>query len=158
MDCDKARGMLQKAIDGRLPADLADEVTRHVAACPACAAEEAELRRVGEAMRGLAAGLAREKGAQLDSLWTRVSAGIEEQGGRRASAVRWPRWLWLPMGVALAVLAALLYPSGVSRAPFHPTSFDVSVEDIESDEPVVALVDRGEDLPRVIWIVENGKT
>ena len=41
------------------------------------------------------------------------------------------------------------------RSPFHPTSFDVSVEDVESDVATVALVDKGEDLPRVIWIIED---
>ncbi|MBP2678356.1 MAG: hypothetical protein H6Q82_1421, partial [Deltaproteobacteria bacterium] len=35
---------------------------------------------------------------------------------------------------------------------------DVAVEDVESDVATVALVDKGEDLPRVIWIIEDGKT
>jgi hypothetical protein len=29
---------------------------------------------------------------------------------------------------------------------------------VESDTATVALVDKGEDLPRVIWIIEDGKT
>jgi hypothetical protein len=45
----------------------------------------------------------------------------------------------------------------VSRAPFHPSSFEVAVEDLASDTATVALVDRGDDLPRVIWIIENDK-
>jgi hypothetical protein len=49
-------------------------------------------------------------------------------------------------------------PSVGTRAPFHPNSFDVTVESIESDTATVALVDKGEELPRVIWIIEHGKT
>jgi hypothetical protein len=55
-------------------------------------------------------------------------------------------------------LALLFYPSRVNRAPFNPNSFDVAVEELDSDVAMVALVDRGEDLPRVIWIMENDKT
>ncbi|MBP2675525.1 MAG: hypothetical protein H6Q84_2365, partial [Deltaproteobacteria bacterium] len=33
-----------------------------------------------------------------------------------------------------------------------------SVEDVESDDATVALVDKGEDLPRVIWIIEDAKS
>jgi len=29
------------------------------------------------------------------------------------------------------------------------------VEDVESEVATVALVDKGEDLPRVIWIIED---
>ena len=58
----------------------------------------------------------------------------------------------------VAVLTLLFYPLNGSRAPFHPKSFDVTVESLESDTATVALVDKGEDLPRVIWIIENGNT
>jgi hypothetical protein len=55
-------------------------------------------------------------------------------------------------------LALLFYPAGTDRSPYHPGTFDVSVEDVESDVATVALVERGEDLPTVIWIIEDAKT
>ena len=64
----------------------------------------------------------------------------------------------LAAALALAVAALLIYPTGTERSPFNPRSFDVAVEDVESDAATVALVDKGEDLPRVIWIIEDGKT
>lgn len=99
----------------------------------------------------------RERDPQLSALWTRVKAQIEE---RRtpwyAAAAR--RWFWLPAAALLAVFALLFYPSDGTRAPFHPKSFDVSVETLESDTATVALVDKGKDLPRVIWIIEDAKS
>jgi hypothetical protein len=113
---------------------------------------------VGELLRLWAASRAAEKAPQLDALWTRVSAGIEERKRRNGPAAWARRWFWIPAAAALAVLALLFYPSNVSRAPYHPTSFDVAVEDLESDTATVALVDKGDDLPRVIWIIENDKS
>jgi hypothetical protein len=91
-------------------------------------------------------------------MWTRVRAGIRESRETRPRSSWIARWAWIPAAVALVVSALLLYPSGTDRSPFHPTSFDVSVEDVESDVATVALVDKGEDLPRVIWIIEDART
>jgi anti-sigma factor RsiW len=150
--------MLQDEIDGRLLPPEAAEVRRHVESCGSCAAELAAYRRVGEMLRLWTALRAGEKAPQLDALWTRVHAGIEERSPRKGPAAWIRRWFWLPAGAALVVLVLLFYPSDVSRAPFHPTSFEVAVEDLESDTATVALVDKGEDLPRVIWVIENDKT
>lgn len=158
MDCRDTRKCLEGAIDGRLSAADGDAVRAHLAACPDCAREEAGLRRAGEALRLFAAAKALEKGPQLDVLWTRVRAGIEEQREAQRSRARLRKWAWLPATVFLAVFALLFYPARVDRAPFHPSSFEVSVEDLESDAATVALVDRGEEFPRVIWIVEDGKS
>lgn len=158
MDCGKVVKILQDEIDGRLPPSEAAEVRKHLESCGSCAAEEASFRRVGELVRLWSASRAGEKSLQLDALWIRVQAGIEEKRSRK-DAPAWARkWLWLPAAAALAVLILLFYPSGVNRAPFHPSSFDVAVEELDSDTATVALVDRGEDLPRVIWIMENDKT
>jgi anti-sigma factor RsiW len=158
MDCEKVIRMLQDEIDGRLPHSEEAELRRHMASCASCAAEADAYRRVGEMLRLWTASRAAEKAPQLDVLWTRVRAGIEE-GSRPKGTPAWARrWLWIPAAGALAVFALLLYPSIVSRAPYHPTSFDVAVEDLESDAATVALVDKGDDLPRVIWIIENDKS
>jgi anti-sigma factor RsiW len=158
MDCKTVIRMLQEEIDGRLPPSEAAEVRRHVDSCATCAAEADAFRKVGEMLRLLAASRAAEKAPQLDALWTRVSAGIEERKRRKGPAAWVSRWLWIPATAAVAVIALLFYPSNVSRAPYHPTSFDVAVEDLESDAATVAFVDKGDDLPRVIWIIENDKT
>ncbi|MBI5575100.1 MAG: zf-HC2 domain-containing protein [Deltaproteobacteria bacterium] len=158
MDCGKVLKALQDDIDGRLPLIEAADVRKHLESCVSCAAEAASLRRVGELLRLWSAARASEKSPQLDVLWTRVHAGIVEKKSRVNAAARLRKWLWVPAAAALVVLALLFYPSGVSRAPFHPSSFDVAVEELDSDAATVALVDRGEDLPRVIWIMENDRT
>jgi anti-sigma factor RsiW len=158
MDCGKVVKNLQDEIDGRLPPSEAAEVRKHLESCGSCAAEAASFRRVGELVRLWSASRAGEKSLQLDALWTRVQAGIEEKRSRKNAAAWARKWLWLPSAAALAVLILLFYPSGVNKAPFHPSSFDVAVEELDSDTATVALVDRGEDLPRVIWILENDKT
>ena len=158
MDCVKVLKVLQEAIDGMLPPKESADVRAHLESCESCSAEASSYGRVGDLLRLWTAARSAEKAARLDVLWTRVHAGIEEKKSRGMGA-RWARkWFWLPAAAALAVLILLFYPSGVSRAPFHPRSFDVAVEELDSDTATVALVDRGEDLPRVIWIIENDKT
>ncbi len=158
MDCVKVLKVLQEEIDGMLPPGEAAEVRSHLESCESCAAEAASDGRVGELLRLSTATRSAEKVITLDVLWTRVQAGIEEKKSRGTGASWARKWFWLPAAAALAVLILLFYPSGVSRAPFHPRSFDVAVEELDSDTATVALVDRGEDLPRVIWIIENDKT
>ncbi len=158
MDCRTALERIEAMVDGRLPPREAAEVRGHVDACPSCAAEEKSLREVGELLRLWASARAAERGAGLDALWTRVAAGIEEQrAGRRLAAIA-RKWFWVPAATALAVLLLLFYSSDGAKTPFRPKSFDVSVESLESDAATVALVNKGEDLPRVIWIIEDGKT
>jgi len=158
MECGKVLQVLQDEIDGRLPPSVAAGVRGHMESCASCAAEAAAYRRVGELLRVWTAALEAEKAPQLDAMWTRVRAGIDERKDRGRFASQARKWFWLPAAAALAGLALLFYSSDVSRAPFNPSSFDVAVEDLESDTATVALVDRGEDLPRVIWIFENDKT
>jgi anti-sigma factor RsiW len=158
MDCRTAQERIEEKADRLLPRDAEGELSAHLSACPACAAEDAAASAAGPLLRALAGIRANEKAPALDAMWTRVRAGIEEgrETHRRPSWI--VRWAWIPAAVALAVLALLFYPTGTDRPPFHPSTFDVSVEDIESEAATVALVDKGEDLPRVIWIIEDGKT
>ena len=157
MDCTKTREMIQDHIDGCLPPDAAEAIRGHLGACRPCAAEEEELRRVGDMLRLWSAVQVGEREGKLSPLWTRVRAGIEERREPGLSRLL-RRWFWVPAAAAVAVVALLFYPSNGTRAPFHPKSFDVTVESLESDTATVALVDKGEGLPRVIWIIENGKT
>lgn len=158
MDCRTAHERIEEKADGFLPREAEEELMRHLSGCPACAAEDATASATGPLLRALAGIRAKEKAPALDAMWTRVRAGIEEGREERMPPSWIARWAWIPAAVALAVLAILFYPTRTDRQPFHPTTFDVSVEDIESEAATVALVDKGEDLPRVIWIIEDGKT
>ena len=158
MDCGTALKRIIAKADGLLPRAEEAELAGHLAGCPACAAEDAAISATGPALRALTGIRATEKAPALDAMWTRVRAGIRESRETRPRSSWIARWAWIPAAVALAVSALLFYPSGTDRSPFHPTSFDVSVEDVESDVATVALVDKGEDLPRVIWIIEDAKT
>ena len=158
MDCRTALGKIEAKADGILPREEEAGLAGHLAGCPACTAEDAAISATGHVLRALTGIRAMEKASVLDAMWTRVRAGIEEsrEARRRPSWVA--RWAWIPAAVALAVVALLYYPAGTDRSPFHPSTFDVAVEDVESEVATVALVDKGEDLPRVIWIIEDAKT
>ncbi len=158
MDCGTALGRIIAKADGLLPPREAAELAGHLAGCPACAAEDAAISATGPVLRALTGIRAMEKASALDAMWTRVRAGIEESRGTRRRSSWIARWAWIPAVVALAVSALLFYPVGTDRSPFHPSSFDVAVEDVESDTATVALIDKGEDLPTVIWIIEDAKT
>jgi len=158
MNCGAALGKIEAKADGLLPREAEAELAGHLAGCPACSAEDAAISATGPALRALAGIRAMEKAPALDAMWTRVRAGIEESREARRRSSWIARWAWIPSAVAIAVLALLFYPARMDRSPFHPSTFDVSVEDVESDSATVALVDKGEDLPRVIWIIEDAKT
>jgi anti-sigma factor RsiW len=159
MDCGTALGKIIAKADGLLPREAKAELAGHLAGCPACAAEDSAISATGAVLRALTGIRAMEKAPALDAMWPRVRAGIEESRETRRRSV-WiaRRWAWIPVAVALAASALLFYPAGTDRSPFHPSSFDVTVEDVDSDIATVALVDKGEDLPRVIWIIEDAKT
>lgn len=158
MDCGTALGKILAKADGLLSRQEETELADHLAGCHACAADDAAIVATGPALRALTGIRAMEKAPALDAMWTRVRAGIEESRETRRRFSWLARWAWIPAAVALAVSALLFYPSGTDRSPYRPSSFDVAVEDVESDVATVALVDKGEDLPTVIWIIEDAKT
>ena len=155
MDCRVALMKIEAKADALLPRDEEAELAGHLAGCPACAAEDAAISATGSVLRALTGIRAMEKASALDAMWTRVRAGIEESREARRRPSWIARWAWIPAAVAIAVLALLFFPAGTDRSPFHPSTFDVAVEDVESEVATVALVDKGEDLPRVIWIIED---
>lgn len=162
MDCATARKRIEERADGLLAPGAEGEFEAHLSACASCAAERARTDAVGRLLRARAAADASSARAGLDAMWTRVRAGIAEgrEEERRPAARALRRWWWasVPAAAALVVFAFVFYPTKLDRSPFNPSSFDVSVEDVESDDAVVALVDKGEDLPRVIWIIENAES
>ena len=157
MDCATARKRIEEKADGLLPTAAAPELDTHLAGCAACAADRARTDAVGPLLRSYAAAQGVSAAPRLDAMWTRVRAGIgERQREARASRVR--RWLWLPAAALLVVFTLLFYPTRADRPPFNPSAFDVSFEYVESDTASVALVNKGEGLPRVIWIIEDAKS
>ncbi|MCL5883835.1 MAG: zf-HC2 domain-containing protein [Deltaproteobacteria bacterium] len=158
MDCRAALMSIEAKVDGLLPREAEAELAGHLDGCPACAAEDAAISATGPALRALTGIRAMGKASGLDAMWTRVRAGIEESREARRRSSWIARWAWVPAAVALVVAAFLFYPAGTDRSPFHPSTFDVAVEDVESEGATVALVDKGEGLPKVIWIIEDGKT
>ncbi len=157
MDCGTARTMIEERADGTLPPEAGAGLDAHLSSCAACAADRARTDAVGRLLRSRAAVRTAAAQGGLDAMWTRVRAGIEE--GKAAPRLFRPwRWAWLPAAAALVVSALLFYPTETDRSPFNPRTFDVSVDYVESETATVALVDRGEDLPRVIWIIEDAES
>lgn len=155
MDCRAALMNIEAKADGLLPTAVEADLAAHLAGCPTCAAEDAATSATGPALRALTGIRAMEKAPALDAMRTRVRAGIGESREARRRSSWIARWAWIPAAAALSVAAFLFYPARTDRSPFHPSSFDVAIEDVESDDATVALVDKGEDLPRVIWIIED---
>jgi len=154
MDCFTARRRIEERIDATLPPSAAAELEAHLASCAACEADRVRAESVGPLLRAYASAQAASAAPRLDAMWTRVHAGIAEQ--KETARPSWiARWFWLPAALALVVFGLLFYPTGADRSPFNPRHFNVSFEDVESDTASVALVDKGEDLPRVIWIMED---
>ncbi|HEX8042169.1 anti-sigma factor family protein [Candidatus Deferrimicrobium sp.] len=158
MDCRAALEKIELKADGLLSRGEAEGLAVHLAGCPACAAEDEAISATGTVLRALTGIRAKEKDPALDAMWTRVRAGIVENRETQRRPSRIARWAWMPAAAALAVLVLLFYPAKTDRSPFHPRTFDVAVEDVDSEDATVALVDKGEDLPRVIWIIEDAKT
>jgi anti-sigma factor RsiW len=155
MDCKGDVRLLHDWIDGRLSAEAAESVRLHVAGCPACADKVAAFRATGDLLRAWAESGARQRSPQLDAMWTRVRAGIAETEARKRARFRWRHLFWIPAGAALAVFALMVYPSVVGRGPIPPGDFRVAVESLDSETSTVALLDRGEEFPRVIWISDD---
>ncbi|MDH4132647.1 MAG: zf-HC2 domain-containing protein, partial [Gemmatimonadota bacterium] len=111
-DCPADKATLDGFADGSLPAAERARVTEHLAGCPECRREVAELREVLSATRNLP----REILPPRD-LWPGIEDRLEAPG-RRAVIGRG----WIPAGairVALAAAAALLLMvSGGIMAPW----------------------------------------
>ncbi len=155
MDCRRDVKLLHEWIDGRLSGDEASKVRDHVAACPKCADSVAAFRATGDLLRARAGAGVREQSPRLDAMWTRVRAGISENEIERQARFRWRHLFWIPAAGALAVFALLVYPSVVGRGPITPGDFRVAVESLDSETSTVALLDRGEEFPQVIWISDD---
>ena len=113
MTCKKAREIMILAHYGEAGADETARLEEHVRACPACAVEREETRR----LFALVDAHAPEEAAAPDweRVWTRVRSGIAASGPARRPAP-WRRWAFA--GAALtAVLVAGIAIGRVALAP-----------------------------------------
>jgi anti-sigma factor RsiW len=156
--CAFGDGRLHDWIDGRLSSAEADAVREHVALCPHCADSAAAFRAAGDLLRAWSAETVRKGDPRLDAMWTRVRAGIAEKEAAKRNRLRWRHLFWVPAAAALAVFALLVYPSVVGRGPITPGDFRVAVERIDSETSTVALLDRGDEFPQVIWISDEDES
>jgi anti-sigma factor RsiW len=107
---------LQRYFDRELEAPRAEQVARHLEACPHCA----ERRTALAGLRQAIAVAVTERGHELDSeaLFARIEQGIRERpapGLAERLSVRWrdspeqrTRQIWIPAAGTLAAAAALL--------------------------------------------------
>jgi anti-sigma factor RsiW len=122
MKCDRARGLLSAALDGELEPAESEALDRHLAGCPACAAERDRLSAVRTAFRALtpAAPPCDLAGAVME----RIRAGEAGEPGRPAPA---PvpaslRRRAARLAAALALLTAGLGAAWLARVPEAPAS------------------------------------
>jgi len=159
IDCKTARLFMDKQTDGALSPDAGAKLDAHLSLCQECAAWRSGSDAVGRLLRSHIDARAASARGGLDMMWTRVRAGIEEGKPSGDVLIRrfWPAFC-AGAAIALVALMLLLHPARPDRSPFNPRTFDVSVEEMESDIAVVTQLDMGEDLPRVIWIFEDAKS
>ncbi|MCL2102621.1 MAG: zf-HC2 domain-containing protein [Syntrophorhabdaceae bacterium] len=160
IDCKTAKTLIEKRVDGLLPSGSEAELNAHLSSCRECAVERSREAAVGRLLKSHIDSRVASAQGGLDMMWTRVRAGIEE--GKPAEGIL-SRWMWAPFpagALAITVFALLLYfyPTGLDRSPFNPRTFDVYVEEMESEIASVMQLDMGEGLPRVIWITEDAES
>jgi anti-sigma factor (TIGR02949 family) len=102
--CDEAQNLLDPHLDGELDAAHALEVEEHVAGCPRCAAELAQLQGLRKALRR---DLAYHRAP--DELRARVTASLaipapEPARPARVAVARRPWWTALAAGLALGMV------------------------------------------------------
>ena len=138
MDCQNFREAISALADGSLAPEARAPLDRHLAACPACRAEAADLRRIVSAASTL------PPMAPPITLWPRLASRLRDEGARETRThglagralpdpvhddrIGWPRraglagWLTAsPLRVAsLAVAAMLLVAVGTSVVLFRP--------------------------------------
>ena len=123
MKCDRAHGLLSAALDGELEPAETEALDRHLAACPACAAERDRLAAVRTAFRALTPAPPPRDLAR--AVMERIRAGEAGEPARPAAplpAVALRRWRVARLAAAFALLIAGLGAAWLARAPETPAS------------------------------------
>ena len=75
MSCQETKKSLSDFLDDRLSPEAAEKVSAHLADCPACRAELADLRRIDELLVGFAEPPVDDK--ELAGLWSRIEGQLD---------------------------------------------------------------------------------
>jgi anti-sigma factor RsiW len=125
MDCDQALTLVHPYVDGEIDIVTVLEVERHLAGCPACAAQEAGVRELRATIREAVP--YRDAPLRLEK---RVRTAIRD--ARRAESRQsfaFPRWAW--GGAAVAILLAAIVFRGM--LPFGAASPDSTARELIDD-------------------------
>jgi hypothetical protein len=106
VNCSRWERQLALLVEGDLGGREAREVEEHLAVCPACRDFVEELRQSQVALRDL--GGEEVDGAALAAVRQRVLAQVESREPAWFFGLRW--WHAVPVGVAAAVMAVVLWP------------------------------------------------
>lgn len=128
MRCQDIERILTEGADTRTGGGAAGDLERHLAACPDCAAFQADLARIRGHFRGgmppvLPPALdIRTRAAWRAKLASHVAATrTDEDVAPRP--VPLPRWLWAALAVLTALTAVIVYPIFAEPEIVEPLSF-----------------------------------
>lgn len=134
MPCDPNPATLGAYLDGELPSEKTAEVREHIATCPRCSLELAELSRMQRSIRA-----ARDRFAPAPEFRRKIQQQIAAPRRRLWSAS------WIPATIALAamLLIAFLWIGDSHRSDALAEVTDLHVNAIASSNPVdVVSTDR----------------
>lgn len=154
MNCREVRERFELVEMGGAGHGEAEEVRRHLASCRECSAYVEDVKRTGELLRQFVSEEVEK--VPENAVLSRVEASIREEREKKI----FPRFLTrlAPVIVGLLALAAVMFYSSIEEKPSRVASFDVTVESVEAVNATVVLVNKGEDSPKVIWIIEREET
>ena len=134
MPCDPNPATLGAYLDGELPSENAAEVREHIATCPHCSAEVAELARMQRSIR-----VARERFVPTAEFRRKIQQQIAAPKRRSWSLG------WLPAAIAVAamLLIAFLWIGNSRRSDAFTEVADLHINALASTNPVdVVSTDR----------------
>jgi anti-sigma factor RsiW len=124
--CDELRSLLHPYVDGELDLVRGLEVERHLEACPACA----QALEQQQALRGAFGGADLYHRAPAD-LRQRIRSSLRPPRTRRLAI---PAQIWVPVGVAAALLLGSLLAWGILGRRPGPSAEDALAQDVVSSQ------------------------
>jgi hypothetical protein len=158
MKCETCQSILEEYFDGELPSKAGTEVRAHLASCPACAAELAEMRQAHELY------VRYERDVDVTpALWAGIEARIKAERADRSATSGWRDWfkglfalphispafaaalVVLAIGLTVVVMTYLNSRSAVNTGnqvagptqPANNNSNDTATPKVETPQPPV---------------------
>lgn len=131
MTCDTVREQLGAYVDGEIAPELRAEISHHVASCPDCAGELAELRELADA-------LSRPQAAVVPTgLWQAIEERLPAKPKRRILTFPIPRLIGIAAAVFILVgLGLFSLPwggNGIQQAQAATVDFSVLLDGLRFD-------------------------